>query len=136
MFKQLLNFNGINWWTLLGGLGLNFVITAITSLAGAYLATNESTAEFYTKFGPPLMVIWLFLACALAGYIVGKIADDLSLKHAFWSSLGAVVPLLAGALLFFNPMQFMLAGVALAGAINGGMFATPRPHHSPPRAEK
>ena len=94
MFKQLLNFDGINWWTLLGGLGLNFVITVFTSIGGAYLAVNKSTAGFYTQFGPPLMIIWIFLACGLAGYIVGKIADDFPLKHAFWASLGAIVPLL------------------------------------------
>jgi len=130
--KSLLNFEGINWWTLLGGLGLNFVIMVFTSIAGAYLAVNESTADFYTKFGPPLMVMWIFVVCGLAGFIVGKIADDLPLKHAFWSSLGSVVPFLAGAVLFFNPMQFLLAAVALAGAMNGGMLATPRPRYRPP----
>jgi hypothetical protein len=132
MFRQLLNFEGINWWTLLGGLGFNFVITVFTSLGGAYLATNESTADFYSRFGPPLMVILIFLACGLAGYVVGKIADDLPLKHAFWASLGAVVPFFATAVLSFNPMPFLMAGVALAGAMNGGMLATPRPRYIPP----
>jgi hypothetical protein len=113
-------------------LGLNFVITVFTSIGGAYLAVNESTTDFYARFGPPLMVIWLFLACGLAGFIVGKIADDLPLKHAFWSSLGAVAPLLVGAVLFLNLTQFLLVGVALAGALNGGMLATPRPRYRPP----
>ena len=29
MFRELLNFRGINWWTLLGGLGLNFLVATL-----------------------------------------------------------------------------------------------------------
>lgn len=131
-FKSLMNFDGINWWTLLAGLGLNFVIMIFTSIGGAYFSVNESTAGFYTNFGPPLMVVWIFLACGIAGWIVGKVADDFPLKHAIWASLGSVVPFIMGAVLFLNPMQFLLAGVALAGAMNGGMLATPKPKYRPP----
>ncbi len=136
-FRSLLNFEGINWWTLLGGLGLNFVITVFTSIGGFYLASNEGTQSFYANFGPPLMVVWIFLVCALAGYITGKVADDLPLKHAFWGSLGAVVPLFVGAGFSFlvsgpNPTAFLLPVVASAGAMNGGMLATPRPRYRPP----
>ena len=133
MLSDLLNFQGINWWTLLGGLGLNFVITIFASLCCDYLATNESTADIYLQIGPVLMVLVIFIACGLAGFIVAKIADDVPLKHAVWSCLGAIVPFIAGAVLFFNPMQFMLAGVALAGAFNGAMLAIPRPRYRRPQ---
>lgn len=132
MFRDLFNFQGINWWTLLGGLGLNFVITTISSLSGAYLASNEATADFYQRFGAPLMVLIIFVACGLAGYITGKIADDVPLKHAVISSLGAIVPFLVGAVLLLSPVQFMLAAVAAAGAMNGGMLSVPRPRRRPP----
>jgi FtsH-binding integral membrane protein len=131
-FRDLFNFNGINWWTLLGGLGLNFVITAIIAIAGAYLGTNEATAEFYGRYGPPIMVIVVFVACVGAGFITAKIADDVPTKHAFISSLGAVVPFVLVAVLSFNPMLFMMAAIAAAGNLNGGMLAAPRRRHGPP----
>jgi len=133
MFRDLLNFQGVNWWTLLGGLGLNFVITMLTSLFGAYLSSAESTSGFYQQAGPPLMVLIIFLGCGLAGFVVAKIADDVPLKHALWSSLGAVVPFIFGAVLLFSPMQIMLAVVAVAGAFNGGIIGSPRPRYRPPR---
>ena len=135
MFKELLNFRGINWWTLLGGMGLNFVITTLASVAGAYFASREATSEPYQQHGALLMMLGIFLACGLAGFIIAKIADDVPLKHAFLSSLGAFVPMLVIAVLTFSPHLFMLAAIATAGNLNGGMLATRRrryhydPHH-------
>jgi hypothetical protein len=131
-FRDMLNFNGVNWWTLLGGLGLNFIITIITSLAGAYLATNEGTAAAYAQFGPAAVVLVVFLCCVGAGFIVAKLADDLPVKHAFLSSLGAVAPYVFVAVTSFNPMPLMMAAVAVAGNLNGGMLARPKPRYSPP----
>lgn len=132
MFRDLCNFRGINWWTLLGGLGFNFVITMLLSLAGSYFALNEGTAELYATLGPLLMMLAIFLFCGLSGFITGKIADDVPLKHAFISSLGAVVPLVASAVLGFNAMPLMMAVVAVAGNFNGGMLAIPKPKYRPP----
>jgi multidrug transporter EmrE-like cation transporter len=132
MLRDLLNFEGVNWWVLLGGLGLNFITTVMVGLVDIYLRTLESISEFYGNYGAPFMVLVMFLACALVAFIVGKIADDLPLKHAVWSALGAVVPLLLGAVLFVNPNTLMLAIMAVAGAFNGGLLATPRRRYGPP----
>ena len=132
MLKHLFSFDGVNWWTLLGGLGLNFVLTMFASLGGAYFATNPATEEFYGQFGAPIMIIVIFLMCGVAGFITGKIADDYHVKHAFLASLGAAVPLLAGGVLLFNPMQVMLAAVAVAGNMNGGMLSVPKPRYTRP----
>jgi len=133
MFDDLFNFRGINWWTLLGGLGLNYLISTALSFAGAFLAVNKATADFYLRYGAPLMVLAMFLACVLAGFIIGKIADDVPLKHALISSLGAVAPLVLASMRGLNPMLLMLALVAIAGNLNGGMLAMPRPKNRPPR---
>ena len=79
------------------------------------------------------MVLAMFLACVLAGFIIGKIADDVPLKHALISSLGAVAPLVLASIRGLNPMLLMLALVAIAGNLNGGMLAMPRPKNRPPR---
>jgi len=128
MLRELFNFRGINWWTLVSGLGLNFVITIFGSLGGAYFATNEATAEAYQQYGPLLMMLAIFVACGIGGFLVAKIADDVPVKHALLSSLGSFVPFLAMAVLTFTPMLLMLAAMAAAGNLNGGMLAVRRRH--------
>ncbi|MHB0857956.1 MAG: hypothetical protein ACYC5M_10340 [Anaerolineae bacterium] len=133
MLKNLLNFQGVNWWVLVGGMGFNFIITLLTSLAGAYLATAESSAGFYAAYGAPIMLLAVFLLTGLAGYVIGKISDDMPLKHAVLSSLGSFVPFLAAAVLLFQPMMLLMAAISVLGAFNGGVLAQGRPRYSPPK---
>jgi fucose 4-O-acetylase-like acetyltransferase len=132
MFRDLFNFRGINWWTLLGGLGFNVLIVIFVGLGGAYFGVTESTTEFYQRFGAPVIILVIFLACGLSGFITGKLADDVPVKHAFISSLGSAVPLLALGVLALDPMVLMLALVAAAGNLNGGMLSMPRRRHYNP----
>lgn len=137
MFKELFNFRGVNWWTLFGGIGLNFVITLFISLAGAYFATEGAMSEAYQQYGALLMTLAIFIGCGLAGFVIAKIADDVPVKHSFLSSLGAFVPLVVMAALTFSPYTLMLAAVAVAGGLNGGMLAVRRRHYHyrPPDAD-
>lgn len=137
MFKELFNFRGVNWWTLLGGIGLNFVITLFISLAGAYFATEGAMSEAYQQYGALLMTLAIFIGCGLAGFVIAKIADDVPVKHSFLSSLGAFVPLVVMAALTFSPYTLMLGAVAVAGGLNGGMLAVRRRHYHyrPPDAD-
>jgi len=137
MFKELFNFRGVNWWTLFGGIGLNFVITLFISLAGAYFATEGAMSEAYQQYGALLMTLAIFIGCGLAGFVIAKIADDVPIKHSFLSSLGAFVPLVVMAALTFSPYTLMLAAVAVAGGLNGGMLAVRRRHYHyrPPDAD-
>ncbi|TEU14143.1 MAG: hypothetical protein E3J25_05140 [Anaerolineales bacterium] len=137
MFKELFNFRGVNWWTLFGGIGLNFVITLFISLAGAYFATEGAMSEAYQQYGALLMTLAIFIGCGLAGFVIAKIADDVPVKHSFLSSLGAFVPLVVMAALTFSPYTLMLGAVAVAGGLNGGMLAVRRRHYHyrPPDAD-
>jgi hypothetical protein len=127
MLRNLLTFDRVNWWVLLGGLGLNFIISIFSSLVGAYLAVAEDTASFYVQYGPPLMLLAVFLACGVAGWIVAKISYEVPIRHAFLSSLGASVPYLFFGVIGFNPWLLILAVVAIAGNMNGAMLAMPKP---------
>jgi hypothetical protein len=128
----MLNFRGINWWTLLGGMGLNFLITMLSSFLGAYLGSNEGTREAYAQYGSALLILVIFGTCLGAGYITGKLADDVPVKHAFLSSLGAFVPLVLGGVMSFNPLMLMSAAVAVAGNFNGGILSQPKSRRGPP----
>jgi len=131
MFKNLFNLRKANWWLLFGGIALNLMIVLAVGLMNAYVANHEATAEFYSQIGGAVLLLFLFLACGLAGFFIGKTADDEPVKYAFLSSLGAAIPMALGALLF-NPWQLLLAIAAALGGLNGGMLALPRRRHGPP----
>ncbi len=136
MLKNMLSFDGINWWTLVGGVGLNFIISMMSSLLGAYLVINEGTREFYQRYGMALMMLGIFLVTILSGYILSKISHDVPLKHALFSSFGALVPFAVGAVMSFNVTMLMLGVVAVAGNLNGGILGLPKPHNIPKRDQE
>jgi VIT1/CCC1 family predicted Fe2+/Mn2+ transporter len=129
MWKRLLTPDGLNWWLLGGGFGISFVAVGLAAVLGGYLGTLAP--ELYLQWGAVLNVLMVFLLCGLAGYITAKFADSHPLKHALWASLGAVIPLLVGAVRVVNPFLIMLALVSVAGALNGGRLALPRSRSSP-----
>jgi hypothetical protein len=129
----MFSFQRINWWTLVGGVGLNLFISLMTALLGTYLSLDEKTADFYMQFGQPLMMLAVFLLCGLAGFVISRLADDVPLKHAFLSSMGAFVPFMAVAILSINIVMFMVALIAVAGGLNGGFLGLPKRHYRPDR---
>jgi len=128
MFRDMLNFKGINWWTMVGGLGTFFISSMGLSLLGTYFATTSGENGWYPQFGAPLMVLLAFVIGGLAGWLIAKIADDEPMKHAMFSSLGAVVPLIAAAVMTINVVPFMMAAVMFAGSLNGAMLSMRRRH--------
>lgn len=128
LFKHVMSFENVNWWVLAGGLALNVIIAAVSTIAGAILSLAESTAAAYASYGAPLMLLGVFLACLLVGAIISRMADDVPVRHAFISSLGAATAFLLGALFTLNYMLLLVAVVAMAGNLNGAMLALPKPH--------
>jgi hypothetical protein len=128
LLKHVMSFEDVNWWTLVSGFGANFIIAAVATILGAYLGSTESTTAWYALYGPPLMLLGVFVAALLTGMVVCRSADDVPLRHAFLSSLGAVAPFVFGALFTLNYMLLMLAIVAVLGNMNGAMMALPKPH--------
>ena len=131
MLKGLLNFQRINWWVLLSAFGLNFFVSAMSALLGAYLASTPSSEVFYQQFGQPLMLLAIFVVCGLIGFIISRIADDVPVKHALLGGFGAAVPFVTMAVLSLNVMMLMLGIVALAGNVNGAILGIPRRRSMP-----
>ncbi|MBC7315856.1 MAG: hypothetical protein H5T70_05495 [Chloroflexi bacterium] len=132
-FRDMFNLRGINWWMLLGGVGLNLFISLMSALVGTYLSVNETTADFYMRYGQALMMLAVFILCGLAGFLISRLSDDVPLKHAFLSSMGAFIPFFAVGVLTFNIMLILVAIVAVAGALNGGILGLPKRHYWPDR---
>ena len=133
MFQDIFNMKAINWWTLLGGLGLNFMLSLMVALGGSYLAQHPQYAAPYEAYGQPVIMLVIFVLCGLSGFAVAKIADNVPLKHALWASMGAFVPMVGAFFLGPNIFVLMMAIVAVAGNLNGAMLAAPkRRSYGPP----
>ncbi|MGI6376757.1 MAG: hypothetical protein ACOX3S_12250 [Anaerolineae bacterium] len=133
MFQDMFNTKGINWWTLLGGLGLNFVLSLMVALGGSYLAQHAEFGAAYEAYGQPIIMLVIFVLCGLSGFTIAKIADNVPLKHALWASMGAFVPMVGAFVLGPNIFLLMMAIVAVAGNLNGAMLAAPkRRSYGPP----
>ena len=128
LLKHVMSLENVNWWILAGGVALNVIIAAVSTIAGAALSLTESTAEAYANYGAPLMLLGVFLACLVVGAVISRMADDVPLRHAFLSSLGAAAAFVLGALFTLNYVLLMVAVVAIAGNMNGAMLALPKPH--------
>jgi len=126
MWKSMLNMKGINWLLLGGGFGISFVAVGLAAVLGGYLGTIAT--DFYLEWGAVINVLMVFLLCGLSGFVTARLSDVYPMKHAFWSSLGAVIPLAVGAFLLLNPFLLMLALVAVAGALNEGRLGVPKAH--------
>jgi hypothetical protein len=134
----MFSFQRINWWTLVGGVGLNLFISVMTVLVSIFLSLDEKPKPFYMQFGPALIMLAVFLLCGLAGFVISRLADDVPLKHAFLSSMGAFVPfMVVGILSLANPLSalhsVMIAIIAVAGGLNGGFLGLPKRHYRPDR---
>lgn len=128
LLKHVMSFDDVNWWLLAGGIALNVGIAAFATILGAYWSLSETTAEAYALYGPPLMLLGVFVATLLAGALVSRMAYQVPLRHAFLSSLGAAGAFVFGAVISLNYMLLLLAVVAVLGNLNGAMLALPKPH--------
>jgi hypothetical protein len=130
MLKSWMDMKGVNWVLLGGGFGISFVAVGMAAVLGGYL--GSTIPDFYQQWGAVLNVLLVFLLCGFAGFVTARFSDAYPMKHAFWSALGAVIPLVAGAVVLFNPFLIVLALVAMAGALNGGRLGIPRRHTRTP----
>lgn len=122
MLRYLFSLDRVNLWVLLGGAGLNLLIALSSSLVSAYFALAGDERGPLQPLLPPLMLLGVFLACGLAGWIIAKISEDVPLRHAFLAALGAAVPYTYFGLTWLNPWLLILGLVAVAGNVNGALL--------------
>jgi hypothetical protein len=122
-WKSLVNFSGLNYWLLASGIGLNLIFTfIIIFLSFDSLTTNPQAPELI-QIG---LMVAIFFSTFLTGWLLGRMADDnRGPTYGLIGSLGSVgliIPLLLPA----GILGFLLAVVALAGGLNGGIMSLPR----------
>ena len=114
---------GLNWWTIVSGIGLNFILTAFLLLSATPLV-SDSTPE--TVF---VIVICLgaFLIPLLTAYICGRLADERYLTYAFYPLVGFLILTVPG-VLSSGVFGLLVIAIGILGAFNGASLAARRAH--------
>jgi len=122
-WKALFNLHGINFWWLASGVGLNLSwATVVLLFVFRVLSAGIDTVE---NMQVALMVAF-FLGPLLIGWLIGRWADDgRGPTYGLISSLGGLA-LILYAILPSGPLGLLVAVVALAGGLNGGLLSQRR----------
>ena len=120
-WKQIFNVQGLNFWLLASGIGLNVIFTYGTMVfLIALLESNLSLMQ-------AAFILFTFLGTFFTGWLTGKLAhDNRGPSYGVISSLGSV------GLLFYilipsgGLLGIMIIVIALAGGLNGGLMSMTR----------
>jgi len=126
-WKSLVNLSGLNYWLIASGIGLNLIFTYLAILfTFAGLNVGPQAVE-----GTQLILMALiFLSNLLTGWLIGWMADDnRGPTYGLLSSLSSV-GLIVTIILPAGILGILLAVVALAGGINGGVLSMRRQKRS------
>ena len=126
-WKSLVNLSGLNYWLIASGIGLNLIFTYLAILLTfAGLNVGPQAVE-----GTQLILMALiFLSNLLTGWLIGWMADDnRGPTYGLLSSLSSV-GLIVTIILPAGILGILLAVVALAGGINGGVLSMRRQKRS------
>jgi len=109
---------GLNWWTIVSGLGMNFVLTILLFLLLAYTATIGIHEIAYTL----IMCLGGVTIPLLTAYICGRIADERFLSYAFYPLIGYLILAVPG-ILYVGIFGMLMVILGVLGAFNGANLA-------------
>ncbi len=122
-WKALFDLRGTNFWWLASGIGLNLGWGVIVLLfVFRILSTGTDTVENMQL----VLMIAFFLGPLLIGWLIGRWADDgRGPTYGLIGSFGGL-PLIVYTILPSGLLGLLIAVVALAGGINGGLLSRRR----------
>lgn len=120
-FDRIFNPQGLNWWLVVSGIGLNFVSMTFLMLGVIYAAQNEFSPALITT----AMSLGGFLIPLLTAYVCGRMGDERFLTYAFYPLIGYMVPVLFG-IASAGMFGLLMVVFGVLGAFNGGNLAARR----------
>ena len=119
--KRVLNTEGLNWWTVVSGIGLNFVFTAFLFLTMTAFSEQGFPPWLYTI----LMCAGAFLIPMITAYVCGRLADERYLTYALYPLAGFLIVTVPG-ILFAGVFGALIAAFGVLGAFNGANLVARR----------
>ncbi len=120
-WRRVFEPQGLNWWTIVSGIGMNFVLTALLFLGLTYAAANEIGEMTYTL----LMAGGGFFIPLSTAYVCGRIGDERFLAYAFYPLIGYLILAVPG-ILSAGVFGLLMVAFGILGAFNGANLAARR----------
>jgi hypothetical protein len=120
-FDRIFNPQGLNWWIIVSGIGMNFVLMTFLVLGVVYAAETGVNAALVTT----AMSVGGFLIPLLTAYVCGRMGDERFLAYAFYPLVGYLMPVLFG-LTSAGVFGILMIVFGVLGAFNGGSIAARR----------
>ena len=122
-WKTLIDLRGLNYWLLASGLGLNLIWTFLVLLLTLRLLIYSPGATTGIQLG---LMIAIFAGAFLVGWLIGKWAgDNRGPTYGLLSSLSSAA-LILFIILPTGILGLLVAFMALAGGLNGGLISLER----------
>jgi hypothetical protein len=121
-WKQLFNLRGTNLWLIAAGVGWNAIWSFVTLFVG-YRVLGLTSAVSAVQLG---LMVSAFVGPFLGGWLTGRMAaDGRGPTYGVIGSLGSVGLILV-TILPTGILGLLVAIVALAGGLNGGLLSGDR----------
>jgi hypothetical protein len=120
-FDRMFNPQGLNWWIIVSGIGMNFVLMTFLVLGVVYAAETGINAAVSTT----AMSVGGFLIPFLTAYVCGRMGDERFLAYAFYPLVGYLMPVLFG-LTSAGVFGILMIVFGVLGAFNGASIAARR----------
>ena len=120
-FDRMFNPQGLNWWIVVSGMGMNFVTMTFLVIGIVYGAENGLNPAISTL----IMSIGGFLLPLLTAYICGRMGEERYMAYAFYPLVGYLMPVLFG-LTSAGVFGILMILFGVLGAFNGGTLAARR----------
>jgi hypothetical protein len=122
-WRQMLEPQGLNWWTIVSGMGMNFVLTSFLLLGLAtFTAAEGGLGEVAVSL---TLSLGAFLIPLLTAYVCGLVSGERYLAYAFYPLVGFAV-LTVPAALSSLMLSVLMLGFGFLGAFNGANLAARR----------
>jgi hypothetical protein len=120
-FDRMFNPQGLNWWIVVSGMGMNFVTMTFLVIGVVYGAENGLNPNITTL----AMSIGGFVIPLLTAYICGRMGEERYLSYSFYPLVGYLIPVLFG-IMQAGVFGLLMVFFGVLGAFNGGSLAARR----------
>jgi len=120
-WRDIFSFRGVNLWHLASSVGWNILWTGGSLVFSIYFLEKSPDSYLVIQLG---LMITIFVVSLAAGLLFGKLgADGRGLTYGVIGSLGSAMLSLFIILPSGGLLGLMLAAIALAGGLNGGLLS-------------
>jgi len=122
-WKRIFEPQGLNWWTIVSGMGMNFVMTAFLFIIMAVVSGEEMGGTVYTL----IMSVCGFLIPMITAYICCRLAGERYMTYAMYPLIGYLILAVPG-ILFAGVFGLLMVAFGVLGAFNGANLAARAAH--------